>query len=633
MAVLHLPPSLRRFNRVSVPAIHSLIDGMGVLRAVRLLCETDRRNSFDAFLQTALTMVRMYERHGVPAETWPVPTAAADGSGTWVIQEASDVRMATVDVEVPVRRRIADFDKNPWNVVQWSAGTKRGGVTSDLVVIDSWEDLRSRSNGSLKGKIILTVLPPWHAAHEFARTGADGILASVPTGSGFGAPPRARQLPGATEWTKLGWGGLPMEHAGCRLVAVALSPRTGSWLRDLHKRHGPVRVRTRVEVQRHQGRHDLVSGLIRGTGEAEEEIWVLAHGAEPGAVDNASGMAACVAAAGAIEGAIRNGAFPRPRRTIRFLNGYECYSFFPFLEGRVRPPLAGLVLDAVGLKPEHCRGRMNWHPTVSSSASFVDEIGEGAIRGSLSIENPGYRLVRQPWVSTDDTLAGDPRFGFPCPWLNTHYRADGVAFDQYHTSRDTPSLLSARGLRACATAAAAYVLYLAAADADTAAEMARAHTANVVADLQAARRTKTRSWAEYRVQQHHVSMERLRLWAEDGEVRALQGELRALERDVRGASGSFGKNTRRVAAGPSDARRVPIRLRALAPDPENLRPETRARLCGAGLGREALFWADGRRTIAEIARLHSIESERAVSAEQALGYFEALAEAGFVRMV
>ncbi len=632
MAAPHLPPSLRRFNRVRTPEIHSRIDGRAVLRTVRLLCETDRLNSFDAFLKTAETTVRMYERSAVPAETWPVPTAPADGSGSWVIQEASDVRMATVDVEAPVRRRIADFEKNPWNVVQWSAGTRRGGVTSDLVVIDKWEELRSCGTGSLRGRIILTVLPPWHAAHEFARTGADGILASVPTGTSFGAPPRARQLPGATEWTKLGWGGLPMEHAGCRLVAIALSPRTGVWLRDLHKRHGGVRVRTCVEVRRHQGRHDLVSGLIRGTGKAEEEIWVLAHGAEPGAVDNASGVAACVAAAGAIEGAIREGAIPRPRRMIRFLNGYECYSFFPFLERAERPPLAGLVLDAVGLKPEHCGGRMNWHPTVGSSASFVNEIGEGAVRGALAVENPGYRLVRQPWVSTDDTLAGDPRYGFPCPWLNTHFRADGVAFDQYHTSRDTPDLLSARGLRVCAAAAAAYVLYLADADAVTAAEIARSHTANVIADLQATRRTRTRSWADYRILQHHVAMERLRLWAGEGDGRALQGELRGLERDVRRASASFRRSASRAPAGPPGARRVPVRLRALAPDRENLRPDVRERVFAAGLGREALFWADGRRTVAEIARLHSLESGRDVTAGQAISFFEALAEAGFVTL-
>ncbi len=210
-----------------------------MLRDVRTLVTTDRLNSFEGFLRTARAIRAMYRRGGVSTEVITIPTGPADGSGSWVIQEAGDVRDAAVDVVSPVRRRIADFSRNPWCVVQWSAGTKRGGVTSELVVIDSWDDLRAAGEGSLRGRMILTSLSPWHAAHEFARTGADGILASVPNGTGFGMTPRARQLPDATEWTKLGWGGLPMEHAGCRLVAIAVSPRTGVWLRALAASRAP----------------------------------------------------------------------------------------------------------------------------------------------------------------------------------------------------------------------------------------------------------------------------------------------------------------------------------------------------------------------------------------------------------
>ncbi len=73
-------------------------------------------------------------------------------------------------------------------------------------------------------------------------------------------------------------------------------------------------------------------------------------------------------------------------------------------------------------------------------------------------------------------------------------------------------------------------------------------------------------------------------------------------------------------------------MRPLAPDLENLRPDVRHRLAESGLGRQPLFWADGRRTLADIARLHSLETGKRVTVEQVQRHFEALAEAGFVTM-
>ena len=137
-----------------------------------------------------------------------------------------------------------------------------------------------------------------------------------------------------------------MEHTGCHLVAIALSEDMGKWLRGLMDGGRRVVVHMRVDTRRYVGSHDLVSGLVLGKDDPQEEVWALAHSAEPGAADNASGVAACVAAARAIEGAIRAGKLARPRRTIRFLNGYECYSFFHYMEHvrRLQPALAGLVV-------------------------------------------------------------------------------------------------------------------------------------------------------------------------------------------------------------------------------------------------------------------------------------------------
>ena len=43
-------------------------------------------------------------------------------------------------------------------------------------------------------------------------------------------------------------------------------------------------------------------------------------------------MALTLEVARLLETLIESGAIPRPRRTIRLLNGYECYGFFGYLE-------------------------------------------------------------------------------------------------------------------------------------------------------------------------------------------------------------------------------------------------------------------------------------------------------------
>jgi aminoglycoside 3-N-acetyltransferase len=627
------PASLQRFNREGLPLLHARMQGETLLTDVEQILSTDRWNSFDQFHRTSRYVRDRFAEAGARTEVYPVPTRGPDGSGHWRIQQASDVKGATLDIIHPIRRRVLDFQKNPWHVVQWSAATPREGVESELVVIDDWETLRRVPAESLQGRWILTRLSPWHAAHEFVRTGADGLLTGNPMGPGCGRTPLERQLETATEWTKLGWSGLPMEQAGLSLVALAIPGDENVRLRALIRRHGRVRIRARVDVRRYVGTHDLTMGVVPGWGDPQEEVWVLSHSAEPGASDNASGMAICLSAATALERAIRDGVLPRPRRSIRFLIGYECYSFFHYLEHgqRLQPALAGMVADSLGYHPRYCKGRLNWHASMPASAGFVDAIGESILRATLRVDNPGYHVVPQPFVSTDDTLVGDPKYGFPCPWMNMHYKADGVAYEVYHTSADVPALMSPRGLRVAAAATAGYVHYLADAESVAMLEMARTHTDEVLADL-ALQPRRTRSWAQLRRTQHAVSLKRLQRWMWGGDRKSYLRHLSAMEAEVRHAA-----NSGRCASHPIRAlkgsNRVAYRTRLLAPDLENIAPDIRQRLRDSGMDRRPLFWADGERTIRQITELHAAQSGAEPNVARMQEYFEAMGAVGFVKLV
>src|SRR5207247_2558152 len=151
-------------------------------------------------------------------------------------------------------------------------------------------------------------------------------------------------------WTKFGWGGISPDSPGDPIVGLAVSELKGRELRAMIREHGPVTVHAHVDIRRYDGTHDVVSGLIQGAADPQDEVWVLAHSAEPGAHDNASGVALCVEIARVLEGLIAAERLPRPRRSIRLRPAYECYGILKYLEGvrRLQPPLGVPVVDTAG---------------------------------------------------------------------------------------------------------------------------------------------------------------------------------------------------------------------------------------------------------------------------------------------
>ena len=103
------PGSLSRFCRTVLPHIEAAADGRRLLKAAAEVVETDRWNSFDRFHETTRTLVRHYELSRAKAEVESIQTGGRIGAGRWVIQEAQDVRGATVDVVAPLRQRIHEF--------------------------------------------------------------------------------------------------------------------------------------------------------------------------------------------------------------------------------------------------------------------------------------------------------------------------------------------------------------------------------------------------------------------------------------------------------------------------------------------------------------------------------------------
>jgi aminoglycoside 3-N-acetyltransferase len=601
-----------------LPHLLGASDGRKMIRLVEKILVSDRWNSFDRFHETTGTLVTAYERAGARAEVHRIPTGGPIGGGRWVIHEAADVYAATAEVVRPLRWKICDWRQNPWHLVQWSAATPSEGLTGELVVLDTREEIENAPAWRVAGRIVLTKLDPRGNLKRLTDKGALGLLSDRPVPG----------LPSAVPWSKFGWGGPPIDCGAMHLVGFSLGEALGAKLRALLQKHGKLTLRLRVDTRRYVGEHDLVSGLIVGRDDPQDEVWVLAHSAEPGANDNASGVAVCVEIARLVEGLIARGVLPRPRRTVRLLSGYECYSFFHFLEHgrRLQPPLAGACVDDAGADPRQCDGLIGWHESVGSSAGFVEHVGEAVLREALR-RRPVYRFIRRPFVSTLDTLIGDPKYGFPCPWLTTSRRRDMSRLSHYHTSADTPDTLSARGMEVAAAAMAAYVYQLADAGAPELLDWADAETRGALAEVSCGG-----DRAALAAARHGRSIERLHRWMWGGDRGEILSHLDQCSRQVREAAAGAvrARPPKALSAG---ARLVPHRTALLTPMMENVPQSLAGAIWKSGLRPWHLYWADGKRNLGEIAEAARWEDGERPSPEGVESFFRAHEQLGYVKLV
>ncbi len=584
--------------------------GIRALDLVRRIVATDRWNSFDRFAETAATLGAAYGAAGANVEHTTIPTGGFPGTGRWIVQQAMDVAAASLDLIEPGQQPLTDYRTNPWCVVQWAAATPPEGITCELRIVDSGKDLERLPKGALQGCAVLSKQRPAEMRQPLVDADAAVLVCDAPV----------KELPEATLWGKFGWGGLQHGTADRNLPAFMLSQQAGAQLRQRLGDGQRLVIRAHLDATRYDGEHHVVCGAVCGAADPQDEVWALAHSSEPGAVDNASGVAVCAEAARVLEDLIAAGVLPRPRRSIRFVHAMECYGFFEYFlrVKRLQPPLAGLVVDCVGARAEHCRGTVSVYHTVPSSAGVVNALCSATFREAYQLAGTEFEVKNAPFVSTEDTMIADPRFGFPCPFVGSYpYRG-------YHSSADTPELLDPASLGACAAATAAYLYLLADGTSDDAiAWAALARHANAPAPARKPRKRAPAAWkALLRHAQRDANSRHLQRWFWGGDHDTLLTDLEsALPNETSTPADSDGDD------------RIPFRKARLAPTYENLAPALKRRILDSGVHKWAVYWADGTRTLEHIRQLASAETDRRLTPEQVDAFFEGLQDAGYVTLV
>jgi aminopeptidase YwaD len=565
-----------------------------------------------------------------------------------------NARAATLHLIEPAdqARKLADFRDLPLHLV---ARSLPFDGEAEVVVLEKGEEEAEYEGKDLAGKVVLA-RGNVRRVHDLAvvRRGAVGLIYD---GMAEQEPVRpAWALPDAVQYTSFWWQGQEPRGFG-----FALSPRQGEALRRLAREH-TLRVRVHVDADLYSGWLEVAETFIPGA--TDEEIVLVAHlcHPQPSANDNASGAAALLETARALAALVERGELQPPRRTIRFLWVPEItgsMAYLAFSEGLIPCMVAGLNLDMVGEDQDQCGSSLLVESPPDALPSFAGAL-LARMRDLLLPEVKtfggvgGYPLFRTADVpfsgGSDHYVFSDPSVGVPMPML--------IQWPDrfYHTSADTPDRVDPKMLARVAALSGLYAYWLAQAGEQEARWLARELSARfrqrVLAELQAAvteaegesgpGREEVRQRLEYRIARHREALESVRRlapvdvspWQSADADFAVQEYRRVADdlpdRPAPAAPEVEGTDwvPRRRFRGPLHPEEEVARRDAATRD-RWWEFQQRLRKTASALPTLAEYWADGHRTVGEIAAL--VRHETGVEATALIAeYFRWLADLGLV---
>ena len=191
------------------------------------------------------------------------------------------------------------------------------GVVAPIVDVGAGDTEEAFAGKAVKDAIVLGDADPGQLWRRAVAHGARGVvstnLGSYVSPDRPGAPATPRD-----QWNVLQWGSIPYDEAH-KAFAFKATPHAAAVLRAAIARGGQVRVRAIVQSTFSTKPNRMLVAEIPGRVAPNERVVVTAHVQEPGANDNASGVATLAEMARAMRTGIRAGTIPQPDRTITFL--------------------------------------------------------------------------------------------------------------------------------------------------------------------------------------------------------------------------------------------------------------------------------------------------------------------------
>ena len=418
---------------------------------MRRIHATDRWFTFPKFHQTAGYLQRtMQELELKDVELVKSPADGVTQVGYWTMPLAWDVKTAKLEIldsSLPAEARLlADYQQVPASLGMWSGASPPEGVEAEVVDVKPVE-AEKIARLDLRGKLALTRVNPAEIKWALVRAGALGAINT------FTENP---DLQNGRQWINA-WGdnGWAFTKGSTPLLCFSITPRQAALLRKLLGEKGTVRVKATVDSRHYSDTYPYVTGTIPG--ETSEEVLTLGHSAEQGAQDNATGVAAMLEAVAALNRLITSGKLPKPKRTSRILAMGELYASMHYVASnpqRIRRTIAAMCVDTPAASYDLAGTEYTFYLNPHVAKSYTDAL-------ILRVAEEYFPQVKRPWHEHDfmtgtDTYLAEPTVDIPTVW---GYSGSGVP--THHNSEDTPNRVDARSLRDIAIIDAALLYYVA----------------------------------------------------------------------------------------------------------------------------------------------------------------------------
>ncbi|RKY89315.1 hypothetical protein DRQ09_01595 [candidate division KSB1 bacterium] len=353
---------------------------------------------------------------------------------TWKSPVGWRVRSAKLYMVEPVKRLICDYSRVAVSLMPYS---NKGNDEAEVIFVGEGKTERDYFGKDVKGKIVFATGGNGALVHREAviKRGALGVIVG---------PSNRRdryQYPDLVEMNRLSPTG---EERNKAKWGFALSYRQTQWLKSFFDKNIKVRAKAIVDAELFDGNMPVISAVIRGKKNPEQEIIIMAHldHYKPGANDNASGSAGLIEIARTLMYLIKNGFIDRPNRTLRFLWLPEMHGTMAYLNKHKdigKRALAGINIDMIGEDYGKCISFFSVTHQPFSSPSFIGDVVKHFVevisnidlfeqRGKKYLMN--YRFTGYSGGS-DHVMFSDPTIGVPSIMI-------GHPDVFHHTSYDTP---------------------------------------------------------------------------------------------------------------------------------------------------------------------------------------------------
>jgi aminopeptidase YwaD len=309
-----VPSSLTVFHKDIDPAINALWDAYdrpAAMEHVRFISQYWRIAGNPGYNATVDRIQARLKSAGIVTSVEEYPTGPA-----W------DHSAATLALVTPGQpdQVVLSRERERLALCINSFSTPEGGITARLVDVGRGSDA-DFAGKDLKGAVVLGDAAIGALFQRAVlKGGAAGVISTTLPAYLNADAPGAPQTP-REQWDILQWGGIPYDEAR-KSFGFKASPRAAATLRKRLTEAGAdavVSVKVNITASFSTGPARTLVAEIPGTLAPAELIVLAAHIQEPGANDNASGVATLAEMAVAMATAIKQKKIAAPGRTVTFL--------------------------------------------------------------------------------------------------------------------------------------------------------------------------------------------------------------------------------------------------------------------------------------------------------------------------